>query len=119
MKVIPLLLVVCTALTTGASSTSRQQTFASALDTASKRMHHAMMQAPRIGDADRDFVEQMIPHHQGAIDMARALLLHGKDRELQQLAKSIITDQQNEIRIMKLWLENHPRPAAKEKGAKN
>ncbi len=75
------------------------------------RMHHGMSAAPASGNPDRDFVTMMIPHHQGAIDMSRALLLHGKDRELQQLAKAIIAEQQNEIQLMKLWLARHPASA--------
>ena len=49
----------------------------------------------------------MIPHHQGAIDMARALLLTMKDPELRNLAQGIITEQQNEIRLMQVWLIRH------------
>jgi uncharacterized protein (DUF305 family) len=76
-----------------------------------ERMHHAMMTATPSGDPDRAFVRMMIPHHQGAIDMSRAILLYGKDRELQQLAKSIIAEQQNEIQLMHLWLIRHPAAA--------
>ena len=57
-------------------------------------------------DPDTDFVVMMMPHHQGAIDMAKALLLHGKDPELRNLALQIITDQQTEIDQMKAWLKN-------------
>jgi uncharacterized protein (DUF305 family) len=49
----------------------------------------------------------MIPHHQGAIDMAKALLLYGKDAQLRRLAQEIITDQQSEIQLMQLWLRHH------------
>ena len=59
------------------------------------------------GDPDRDFVTLMIPHHQGAIDMAKALLLYGKDPQLGRLAQEIITDQQSEIQLMQLWLKQH------------
>jgi len=57
---------------------------------------------------DRDFVTMMIPHHQGAIDMAKAILLYGKDEQLKRLAQEIIADQQNEVQLMQLWLSKHP-----------
>ncbi len=60
------------------------------------------------GDADRDFVVNMIPHHQGAIDMANTELKYGKDSELRTLAKNIITAQEQEISMMQDWLKNHP-----------
>lgn len=66
---------------------------------AGQKMHHGMAAARPTGNPDVDFVRMMIPHHQGAVEMAKALLLHGHDHELQQLAKSIITDQENEIRL--------------------
>ena len=47
----------------------------------------------------------MLPHHQGAVDMAKAELLHGSDPEMRRLAQEIITDQQSEIQLMRLWLE--------------
>lgn len=105
----------CGIVLAGAIAAASRSAFDVALDAANERMHHAMMHAPRTGEPDRDFVEQMIPHHQGAIDMARALLMNGHDKELQQLAKSIITDQQNEIQLMRIWLKKHPRPSAERK----
>jgi len=70
-------------------------------------MHTGMHTAPQTGDPDHDFVTMMIPHHQGAIDMAKALLLYGKDPQLGRLAQEIITDQQSEIQLMQLWLKQH------------
>jgi uncharacterized protein (DUF305 family) len=74
-------------------------------------MHRAMttmseaMEAPRMsGDADRDFLAMMIPHHQGAIDMARLALVHGRDPLVRQLAEEIIAGQQAEIRSMEARL---------------
>lgn len=57
---------------------------------------------------DQQFVEMMIPHHQGAIDMAKAYLKHGAhEPKLKEMANKIITDQQREISEMKAWLAKH------------
>jgi uncharacterized protein (DUF305 family) len=53
---------------------------------------HAAMGVPFTGDADRDFARMMIPHHQGAIDMALVELRYGKDERLRRLAQEIIVD---------------------------
>lgn len=82
---------------------SSAQPFGVLMDDVMARMHTDMMQAPRVGDADADFVAMMIPHHQGAIDMAKALLLHSKDPALRNLALQIVTEQQNEIKLMEAW----------------
>jgi len=54
-----------------------------------ERMHMAMGAVKRSGKTDLDFVELMIPHHQGAIDMAKTELLHGKDSQMRRLAQEI------------------------------
>ncbi|QBR70599.1 DUF305 domain-containing protein [Beijerinckiaceae bacterium] len=54
------------------------------------------------GDIDRDFVAMMEPHHQGAIDMAQALLRYGTNEQLKRLAQEIIVTQQQEIAVMRL-----------------
>ena len=69
------------------------------------RMHAAMGSVERSGDSDVDFVRLMLPHHQGAIDMAKTQLLYGKDPQMRRLAQEIITDQQSEIELMQLWLK--------------
>jgi uncharacterized protein (DUF305 family) len=56
------------------------------------------------GDVDADFAAMMIPHHQGAIDMAIAELRHGKNQKLRRIAQEIIVDQQQEIAAMRLAL---------------
>jgi uncharacterized protein (DUF305 family) len=71
------------------------------------RMHAAMTSVKPSGDSDVDFVELMLPHHQAAIDMAKAQLIYGKDPQMRRLAQEIITDQQSEIELMQLWLKQH------------
>ena len=66
-------------------------------------MHMAMDQ-PYTGDPDRDFARMMVPHHQGAIDMAQQEMLYGKDVRLRRLAQEIIVTQQQEIAVMQLAL---------------
>jgi uncharacterized protein (DUF305 family) len=61
---------------------------------------HAAMQVKRTGDSDRDFARMMIPHHQGAIDMARVELQFGRDERLRRLAQEIIVTQTQEIAVM-------------------
>ena len=58
------------------------------------------------GDVDRDFVATMVPHHQGAIDMAKAELRHGHNAQLRRLAQEIVVTQQQEISVMQLALRN-------------
>lgn len=65
---------------------------------------HKDMAVPLTGNADVDFVQGMIPHHQGAIDMAKIVLEHGKDPEIRKLAEEVIKAQEGEIAMMKEWL---------------
>ena len=58
-------------------------------------------------DIDASFAAMMVPHHQGAVDMARLQLLYGKDPALRRLAQSIIAEQQVEIQRMNAWLRKH------------
>jgi uncharacterized protein (DUF305 family) len=79
-------------------------------DDAMKRMM-ADMGKPMTGNADQDFISHMIPHHQGAIDMAETELKYGSDPKLKQLAARIISAQQREIAFMQAWQAKHPMPA--------
>lgn len=91
---------------------STEKSFPELMDEAMMLMHEQMKAAPRTGDPDHDFVAAMIPHHQGAINMAKALLLYGKDEQTKRLAQQIITEQQYEIELMRLWLERHKHTAS-------
>ncbi len=75
---------------------------------AMKTMDRDMMGAQMTGDPDRDLVTMMMPHHQGAIDMARIYLRDGKDPAIRAMAEKIIVDQEREIGAFKAWLAAHP-----------
>jgi len=64
------------------------------------------------GDVDRDFVAMMIPHHQGAIDMAQAELRYGRNEQLRRLAQEIIVSQSQEIAAMRLAIGQPLAPSA-------
>lgn len=70
---------------------------------ANTRMHEGMA-IPLTGNADIDFIAGMIPHHQGAVDMARIVLEHGTDPEVRAFAEKVIAAQEAEIEWMKTWL---------------
>jgi len=70
-------------------------------DAAMRKMMNDMALKPT-GDVDADFVAMMVPHHQGAIDMALAVLRHGRNPQVRRLAQEIIVTQQQEIAVMRL-----------------
>jgi uncharacterized protein (DUF305 family) len=86
---------------------STAKSFAVLMDEAMAIMDQGMQRAPMNGEADHDFVTMMIPHHQGAVDMAKAVLLYTRDPAMRNLAQGIITEQQYEIQLMQTWLEQH------------
>jgi uncharacterized protein (DUF305 family) len=91
-----------------AAQTGSDAPEARALRDAGSAMHAGMTSVRQSGDADRDFVASMIPHQQGAIDMATIELQFGKDAETRQLAERIIAAQQQQIAEMNAWLAKHP-----------
>jgi hypothetical protein len=86
-----------------ASADSPQAAFAAESDAAMTRMMAGMDVKPS-GDIDRDFAAMMIPHHQGAIDMALSELRYGHNEQLRRIAQEIIVEQQQEIAAMHLAL---------------
>ena len=84
------------------------QDAAKAMMDADHKMMEAMHAVKITGDADKDFVAMMIPHHQGAIDMAKVELQFGKDPEIRALAEAIVKAQEQEIAEMKAWQAAHP-----------
>jgi uncharacterized protein (DUF305 family) len=74
---------------------------------AMKGMMMGMHQNMPTGDTDQDFVRMMLPHHQAAVDMAKAELQYGQDPELKTLATDIVAAQDKEIAMMKAWLAKH------------
>ena len=87
---------------------SANSTFALQMMQAMDRMDSGMMAAKLTDDPDRDFAAMMIPHHQGAIDMAKAELIYGHDPVLRRLAEGIIVEQQQEIELMQRSLNGRP-----------
>ena len=87
---------------------SSYKPFAKLMAEAMAIMERDMQAAPMNGKPGHDFVTMMLPHHQGAIDMAKSVLLNTQDPELRNLALGIIAEQQNEINVMRAWLARHP-----------
>jgi uncharacterized protein (DUF305 family) len=83
-------------------ATASDKGYAKAMATMMAHMH-----AKPTGDADRDFVVMMLPHHQGAVDMAQVELQYGKDPELLALARAVVDSQSKEIAQMDDWLAKH------------
>ncbi len=93
-----------------AEDSAAETPFLAENDAAMNRMMSDMAVAPT-GDVDRDFVAMMIPHHQGAIDMAVAVLRYGKNEQIRRLAQEIIVTQQQEIAAMRLAIGDPLPPA--------
>ena len=94
------------------SLTASEVSFEEMMHEAMTRMDNGMA-AGHSGDPDRDFAAMMIPHHQGAIDMAKAELQYGRNPALRRLAQGIIVEQQQEIELMRRELQRFSIPAYK------
>jgi len=79
--------------------TEPEKSFLASTQASMRTMMADMERTPR-GDVDQDFIGQMIPHHQGAIDMAKAELRYGHNEQLRRIAQEIIVEQQAEIAVM-------------------
>jgi uncharacterized protein (DUF305 family) len=99
------------ALSLTAWAGTKEAAFLAENDAAMRKMMAGMAVKPS-GNADADFAAMMIPHHQGAIDMAVAELRHGHNEQLRRIAQEIIVDQQQEIQAMRLALGEKPAPSA-------
>ncbi|MGO9116230.1 MAG: DUF305 domain-containing protein [Desulfomonilaceae bacterium] len=89
------------------SPVNRSKAFTELLDKDNAAMHMGMEKAEKSGVSDHDFVTLMIPHHQGAIAMAKDFLKYGKASDLLRLARKITTSQEREITFMDKWLKYH------------
>jgi uncharacterized protein (DUF305 family) len=79
--------------------TEAEKSFLASTQASMRAMMAGMAGTPQ-GDVDQDFIGQMIPHHQGAIDMAKAELRYGRNEQLRRIAQEIIVEQQAEIAVM-------------------
>jgi hypothetical protein len=87
-------------------NSTREPASNAGFEAANERMHQAM-DLDYTGVADVDFARAMIPHHQGAIDMANVVLKHGTDKKIRKLAQNIVKTQQDEIIMMARWLVDY------------
>lgn len=104
-------LAVVSATATTASGETPEEAFLSENAAAMSRMMAAMDIKPA-GDIDRDFVAMMIPHHQGAVDMAVAELRYGRNEQLRRIAQAIVVNQPVEISAMQLVIGESVAPSA-------
>jgi uncharacterized protein (DUF305 family) len=90
----------------GQSAAAPDSPAIAAFKAANARMHRDM-DITFSGNADADFVRGMIPHHQGAIEMAKVLLQYGRDEQTRKWAADIIREQEREIGEMRAWLQRN------------
>ena len=106
MRIMLAIAVLASAWVSAASDD--EASFLAENEAAMSKMMAAMAVKPS-GDVDKDFVASMVPHHQGAIEMAQAELRHGHNEQLRRIAQEIVVDQTQEIAAMKLAMERESR----------
>jgi uncharacterized protein (DUF305 family) len=97
------------------AASSGETAFLAENHAAMMKMMKAMQVQPS-GDVDADFVAMMVPHHQGAVDMAQSELRYGRNEHLRQIARDIIAAQQQQIPAMQEALVRQPPAAASDPG---
>jgi len=105
--------VVLVAATAAAQMEPNAAEFMRSAHSSMARMGQDMEAAPMDANIDHNFASMMLPHHRGAIDMAKAELSYGKDPVMRRLAQEILVDQQSEIDTMQLWLNKNGYGSAK------
>jgi len=95
--------------------TEPERSFLASTQTSMRTMMAGMESTPQ-GNVDQDFIGQMIPHHQGAIDMAKAELRYGRNEQLRRIAQEIIVEQLAEIAVMQREQTLHQVNAARTGG---
>lgn len=90
---------------TKAKANSEYANFTNEMNAGMEKMMKDMHSHSYSGDPDIDFILMMIPHHEGAIEMARLVLIYGTDPIVRKLAEDIIAAQRSEIETMKKRLE--------------
>jgi len=98
------------------STSSEEQPFLSANEAAMNKMMADMTIEPS-DDVDRDFVAMMVPHHQSAVDMAKAELKYGHNQQLRRRAREIVVEQQQEITELREAIGNDEWASASPQGA--
>ena len=107
MKMRTVFFCLMVAVATAEQASPPGAAFMKVMDASMQKMDREMVTAPMDGNVDHDFVTMMMPHHQGAIEMAEAELSYGKDPVMRRLAQEIVVDQQSEIDAMLLWLNKN------------
>lgn len=97
-----------------ATSTSAGKAFGAVADGMYKDMAVVLT-----GDADTDFMRSMVPHHEGAVAMAKVVLEHGRGPEVRALAQSVIAAQEKEIAVILNWLERRDQAGRPSPGTAN
>ena len=102
---------------TGGFTVTSAKPFDALMKDAMALMHREMVSAKTTGDPDRDFCAMMIPHHEGAVNMAKIVLLYGKNKEIRSFAQKVITNQSNEIKFMEGLMKKHAEASSVSDGA--